>query len=110
VSPRRATWSYFFSRCHNEGGSKAVISWLAGRDTGLSSEWQYTLRTLPQGVIRGVSDTLRGKDLAGVTRASAIVAGLAITFAGYLTGSISVRDTARKRGWSGAAKNASSAA
>src|SRR5436190_19970274 len=90
VPASRGTWHHFASRCYFEGGSKAVVSRLRGRRDGLSNERAYTLKTLPQGVTRGVSDKLRGFDLACLGRAGAILAGLTITTAGYVAGSIRV--------------------
>jgi GT2 family glycosyltransferase len=99
VPPGRARWAHFSSRCYFEGGSKAVVSWLLGAQKGLESERAYTLRTLPAGVLRGFSDALLRHDPAGVARAGAIVAGLAITTAGYARGKLSVVSAARRRGW-----------
>ena len=81
----RARWTYFWSRCYQEGRSKAILSRLEGAGAGLSSERRYTTRVLPAGVLRGAGDVLRG-DLGGALRAGAIVAGLAITTVGYLSG------------------------
>ena len=100
VSADRARWSYFRSRCYFEGRSKAVVSWLVGRKAGLDSERSYTLRTLPQGVLRGIADTVLHSDKAGFARAFFIMAGLATTTLGYLSGSLSVMEAARERGWS----------
>lgn len=99
VPASRAQWHYFGTRCYFEGRSKAVVTWLVGKQAGLASERAYTLRTLPKGVARGLVDSLRG-DFSGVGRALAIVAGLAITTAGYLSGSAGVLEAARERGWS----------
>lgn len=99
VTADRARWAYFRSRCYFEGGSKAVVSWLAGTKDALASERTYTLRTLPRGVIRGLSDAILRGDKAGLARAAAIVAGLAITAAGYLVGRVSTMEAARARGW-----------
>jgi GT2 family glycosyltransferase len=84
VTAERATWSYFRRRCFSEGRSKAVVSHLAGAESGLSAERAYTRSTLPRGVAR----ELRGvvTDPAGLMRAATIVAGLAITAGGYLGG------------------------
>ena len=90
VPDARARWSYFRSRCYSEGLSKALVTSFAGRGPGLASERTYTLRTLPSGVGRGLRDALRG-DIAGLGRAFAIVAGLAMTTAGYLVGSLATR-------------------
>ena len=85
VPPSRARWAYFRSRCYAEGLSKALVARFAGAGDGLSSERSYATRTLPLGVLRGIADGLRG-DIAGLARATAIVAGLVVTTAGYLIG------------------------
>jgi glucosyl-dolichyl phosphate glucuronosyltransferase len=86
VRPERGTFAYFTRRCYSEGVSKAALSRMVGRDQGLASERAYTMRTLPQGVLRGLGDTFLRRDPMGLLRAGAIVAGLAITTAGYLSG------------------------
>ena len=83
VTPDRATWGYFRRRCFSEGRSKAVVARLAGTAAGLSSEREYTSRTLPRGVRRELLASHRG-DLGGLLRAGAILAGLAVTTGGYL--------------------------
>jgi GT2 family glycosyltransferase len=85
VSADRLSWGYFRSRCWAEGLSKALVAGEVGAGDALSSEWTYTLSTLPAGALRGLSDAVRG-DLAGLLRAGAIASGLAITAAGYLRG------------------------
>jgi O-antigen biosynthesis protein len=85
VEPDRSCWPYFRSRCWSEGISKAIVARHVGRDAGLASERSYATRTLPRGVITGIADALRG-DLGGLTRAAVILAGLAITAAGYAWG------------------------
>ncbi len=96
VSANRARWSYFQARCYAEGQSKAVVSRLVGSQGGLASERTYTLRTLPQGVIRGVADTILRGDKTGLARAGAIIAGLATTTVGYLMGNLFVTDVAHE--------------
>ena len=85
VTPDRATWSYFRSRCWSEGLSKALVSSEVGADDALSSERTYATRTLPTGVLRGFRDLARG-DISGLARAGAIIAGLAVTTTGYIYG------------------------
>lgn len=85
VTPERVTWGYFWRRCWSEGLSKALVSGGVGSQDALASEWSYTLKTLPLGILRGVAAALRG-DRDGFRRAAAIVAGLAITTAGYVWG------------------------
>jgi len=91
VPASRARWRYFHARCYHEGLSKALVARLVGSDDGLASERTYTLRTLPQGVMRGVVETIRRGDLAGLTRAAAIAYGLALTASGYLVGTVAGR-------------------
>jgi GT2 family glycosyltransferase len=87
VPAARGTWRYFFSRCYSEGISKALIRQYIGSKDGLSTETSYTLKTLPRGVMLGVSDTLRG-DFSGLGRSVAIITGLFITTVGYLRGNL----------------------
>jgi cellulose synthase/poly-beta-1,6-N-acetylglucosamine synthase-like glycosyltransferase len=82
VPSARATWRYFRSRCYQEGRSKALISSLAGQTPVLGTERSYTARTLPAGILAGFRDVMRGQP-AGAARSMAIVAGLAMTAAGY---------------------------
>jgi GT2 family glycosyltransferase len=100
VPTNRARWRYFSTRCYFEGRSKAVVAWLVGKQAGLASERLYALQTLPKGVARAIADTLLRGDPSGLERTLAIVAGLAITTAGYLSGSATVMEAARERGWS----------
>lgn len=85
VTAERATWSYFRSRCFMEGISKAQVVRMAGHGQGLSSERAYSTKVLPLGVLRGVGDLFRLRP-SGLGRAAAIVAGLAITTAGFIRG------------------------
>lgn len=87
VSASRGTWRYFMRRCFAEGLSKAAITRSVGRGTGLASERGYATRTLPAGVIKGLGNALRG-DLWSAARAFAIIAGLSVTTAGYVIGSL----------------------
>ena len=89
VPGKRTTWRYFCARCYAEGWSKAQISRLVGAGDALSAERRYILRVLPLGVVRGVMDAVLRRDPAGLARAGAIVAGLALTTAGYLVGALS---------------------
>lgn len=100
VSPDRARWRHFRSRCFFEGGSKAVVTWLLGAEDGLASERAYVRRTLPQAVLRGFSETASGRDVAGIARAAAVLAGFSITTTGYIVGRLTVAEAARRRGWS----------
>lgn len=88
VTDNRAQWKYFRKRCYSEGISKAHVSRFVGTDDGLASERTYVLQVLPQGILHGLKDTLCDLDRMGVVRAGAIVAGLALTTAGYLKSTI----------------------
>ena len=88
VDPERIGWRYFRARCYAEGLSKAAVVTHTGAADGLASERTYTLATLPKGVVRGVVDTLHGRDIAGLARAVVIVAGLLITTLGYAVGRV----------------------
>jgi hypothetical protein len=90
VPADRSRFSYFRARCYAEGLSKALVTANVGSRDGLSSEWRYTVRTLPIGVARGLADFARG-DSSGLGRAGAIAAGLGSTVAGYAVGSVTRR-------------------
>jgi glycosyltransferase involved in cell wall biosynthesis len=85
VSPERSTWSYFRSRCYNEGVAKAAMVMLTSRQAGLASERSYTLKVLPTGIAREVVRMGR-LDFSGSARAAAIAVGLVYTTAGYARG------------------------
>lgn len=85
--PNRTNWNYFRLRCYSEGLSKALVTKFVGAKDGLGTERSYTMRTLPKGVVKGVSDTVFHRDWSGLARAGAILAGLSFTTAGYLVGS-----------------------
>ncbi len=93
VSPNRATWKYFHSRCYAEGLSKALVARLVGAGDGLASERSYTLRTLPLGVLNGLTGTLTRRNPAGLSSAAAISSGLVVTTFGYLKGTLLSRRT-----------------
>ena len=91
VPPNRARWNYYRSRCYLEGTSKALLVQLLGAADGLASERAQAFRILPQGIARGVGDTIVRHDPAGLARAGAIIAGLTFTTVGYLVGAIAAR-------------------
>ncbi len=96
VPKQRTRWSYFLWRCYDEGLGKSTLVELHGRQAGLSSERTYTFKTLPLGVMHGLSDALFHHDPTGLARAGTIVVGLTLTITGYLLGSIFLR-TAQPR-------------
>lgn len=86
VPAGRTSWHYFCWRCYVEGLAKADVARYVGAKDGLASEYVYTLRILPQGILRGLSDTIFHRDWTGLARPGAIVIGLSLTVTGYLVG------------------------
>jgi hypothetical protein len=92
VTPERHRFAYFRQRCFAEGISKATVTDSVGTGDGLSSERTYLTRTLPGGVMQGLRTAVQregdsdGARADGARRAAAIVAGCAITMAGYVRG------------------------
>jgi GT2 family glycosyltransferase len=89
VPPHRGTWSYYLRRCYAEGRSKTMVAQHVGMADGLASERHYTVRTLPAGVARGLTDTVRHASPLGTARAAAIVAGLVVTTTGFVVSQVS---------------------
>jgi len=89
ISPYRASWRYFQSRCYAEGLSKATVVSYVGAKDSLSSERSYICRILPKGIWRGITDALFHLDSVGLLRAGAIIVGLILTTMGYLSKAIS---------------------
>jgi hypothetical protein len=84
-----------------EGGSKAVVSRLAGPAAALESERAYARHVLPAGVRTGLADLVIRRDVAGLQRAAAIVVGFLATVAGYGVGLMRLSRAAERRGWTG---------
>lgn len=95
VPSARLRPSYFRARCFAEGHSKARLAHLLGAHDSLATERTYVRDTLRRGVLRGAADTALRGDGAGAARAGAIVAGLAITAAGYGYGLLTERTAQR---------------
>ncbi|HWT21895.1 MAG TPA: glycosyltransferase family 2 protein, partial [Solirubrobacteraceae bacterium] len=88
VPRERARWRYFASRCWAEGRSKALVAQRAGAGRALATERSYVTSTVTRGVARGLGDAVLRRDVSGLTRAGAIAAGVGITTAGYVAGSV----------------------
>jgi len=88
VPTKRTNFSYFRSRCYVEGISKSVVVQFAGGSSGLASERLYTMKYLPSGIWRGITEIFQG-DLSGFIRSGAIIIGLGYTIAGYIKGNLS---------------------
>ncbi|WP_072688125.1 glycosyltransferase family 2 protein [Rhodococcus marinonascens] len=87
VTDDRTKFRYFLSRCFHEGVSKALVSRLVGARDALNSERTYTVRVLPRAVAAGVASPRNG----GLVRAGVVIAGLAVTLAGYARGLAGLR-------------------
>lgn len=85
VPLKRTTFGYFVYRCLHEGWGKATLAAFNGTGESTSTEWLYTHRVLPDGIARGLRDTVRG-DVSGGMRSIAIAAGFSFTVAGFLCG------------------------
>jgi hypothetical protein len=83
VPPERARFSYFLSRCFNEGLSKGVLARRVGSRIGLASERAYVLGVLPQIARKRVTDALIQRRPSLAVPIVASVAGLAAATAGY---------------------------
>lgn len=84
VPAERGKWSYFVRRCWYEGLGKGELAELVGARDGLGSEWAYTLRVLPSGVLRNVLRRVTAPWSHGFRRAAAIVAGFTVVVTGFL--------------------------
>jgi len=90
VRENRRSFRYFLSRCYAEGISKALVAFAVGKQDGLSSERSYTMKVLPEGMLRGIRDALFDQDFSGFGRAGAILSGFICTAFGFLTGKLSL--------------------
>jgi GT2 family glycosyltransferase len=86
VPADRGRWAYFRSRCWSEGLSKAMVARVSDPRRALSAERRYVSRVLPRAVLRGLSESVTRARPVAAARAFAVVAGLILTTAGYLTG------------------------
>jgi glucosyl-dolichyl phosphate glucuronosyltransferase len=91
VPAQRATWRYLIRRCWAEGLSKAHVAALAGRSSALADERGYAARTLPRAIARALRDAVADVRPAPLGRAAALVAGLAVTVAGFARGRVTVQ-------------------
>jgi glucosyl-dolichyl phosphate glucuronosyltransferase len=77
VGPERSTWRYFVRRCWGEGQTKARVGSLASHTAALATERSYVVNTLSRSLLAGLAHG-HGR------RVLTIVAGLAVTTAGYV--------------------------
>ncbi len=86
VTSVRASWRYFRARCYAEGRSKALVARFVGAHDGLSAERKHLTRVLPAGAATALRRGVTRAQLSEFARAAAIVAGVAVSSAGYLAG------------------------
>lgn len=83
IPAERTTLSYFLRRCYYEGQGKATLASLNGISESTSTEWQYARYVLPNGILRGLWETIHG-EAPGAARSFAIIAGMSSAIAGFL--------------------------
>lgn len=83
VPPERARFSYFLSRCYNEGLSKGVLAGRVGSRAGLASERTYVRQILPGAARRALRNAGRDRQPASAARVVAMVAGVGAAGSGY---------------------------
>ena len=86
VPPERTRFGYFLSQCYEEGLGAAIIARSLGRQDGLSMERAYATKILPRGIARGLAEAVVRRDVSGLCRSAAIVAGFGATLSGYVLG------------------------
>ncbi len=90
--PSRLTWHYFWTRCWAEGLSKAAVSSLVGRSSGLSAERQHAMRSMPKELFGNLVLIRRDPRTAAV-RSLLVLAGTSLAIAGLLRGTLALRRT-----------------
>jgi glucosyl-dolichyl phosphate glucuronosyltransferase len=88
VPADRGTWAYYRARCWSEGLSKAMVARLSDPRRALSAERRYVSHVLPRAVLRGLHESVMCRRPAAAARAGAVIAGLAMTTAGYVAGRV----------------------
>jgi GT2 family glycosyltransferase len=84
VPSSRGRFRYFVRRCYNEGTGKAALASLVGQNDALSAETAYVRKVLPRGIANGLGMFVTGRNLSGLLRAAAIIAGVAVTAVAYV--------------------------
>lgn len=91
VTPYRATFRYFLSRCWLEGKGKAALAQLAGPSRALASERAYVLRVIPRAMGAGLRDTVEQRSAGGLRRSGTLAAGIALTSISYVANRLRTR-------------------
>ena len=90
VPDQRATWTYFRARCYAEGLSKAAMTRRTGTGPALASERAYLSRVIPHAVLDALPGT-RAQERKSTATIPALLAGVAVTGAGYVAGRLHTR-------------------
>ena len=90
VRPDRTTLRYFVQRCRIEGEAKALLVHITGSEQALRTERDYVRSVLPRAVGRELRGAVRGHPRR-LGRAAAIIAGLAVSVAAYVSTRLSLR-------------------
>jgi GT2 family glycosyltransferase len=91
VPLERESFSYFLTRCRNEGRGKGALTAIAGGRRGLSSERSYALRILSTGVALRIAKGLRSRHHSPFAQAAVLVVGFAVTTAGFAEALLTVK-------------------
>jgi hypothetical protein len=92
LSDDRATPKYFINRCWSEGRSKALVTGMVGRRSGLESERRHAMRVIPAAMLDNARAAAR-RSPGALGRLAALGGGLVLTTAGFVFG----RSTAPNR-------------
>ena len=90
VRPDRTTLRYFLQRCRIEGEAKALLVHITGSEQALRTERDYVRSVLPRAIARELRGAVRGNP-ARLGRAAAIIAGLTVSVAAYVSTRLSLR-------------------
>ena len=85
VPVERSTRVFFLRRCWNEGRGKAALAALMGANASTSLERRYATHVLPQAFLRELRLGILRRDVASLGRGGAMLTGLMIAIAGFLT-------------------------
>jgi GT2 family glycosyltransferase len=88
VHAGRARFSYFASRCYNEGFGKAELARYVRRSTALGVEKHYLRRVLSESVLAGCHEAFFRGHFDGLARVGAIISGVSCAFAGFSLGAL----------------------
>jgi GT2 family glycosyltransferase len=92
VSVDRTRWRYFLRRCLNEGLAKGLLTHRVGWDDALQTERVYVRKTLPGAVAGNLAQAFAERRPQRALAAGAVLAGLAVTSAGYAAGLLRRRE------------------